>query len=365
MVFLYRRASLLFILSVLIFSFFGCKQKSKLSNAPKSNPPTIVDVMIADPQPVTNIVEANGTVVANEYVELHPEVSGRLTFLKVAEGSHVTQGTVIAKINDADLRAQLGKSKVQLDLAQTTVGRYKQLLDVSGINQSDYDIAVNAVNGYKADIQYTQSLIDKTVIRAPFSGVVGLRQVSPGAYVSPSTVIATIQQISQVKIDFALPEAYGNIIKNGAVIDVALDANNGKKEKAIIVATEPGANTDTRNIKVRAVLQNAVVNPGAFVKVYIDEGGNRTSILVPTNSIIPDDKNNQVVVVKHGNANFVNVQTGNTLSNMVEITSGLKKGDSVVVTGVLFARPKAKLKVRSVKKLTELEVKDSTQTARQ
>jgi membrane fusion protein (multidrug efflux system) len=362
MVFLSRRVSFLFITGILIIVFYGCKSKSKSSKAPKPNPPTIVDVMIAVPQPVSNIIEANGSVVANEYVELHPEVSGRLTYLKVAEGSHVSQGTVIAKINDADLRAQLGKSKVQLDLAETTVGRYKQLLDVSGINQSDYDIAVNAVNGYKADIQYTQSLIDKTVIRAPFSGVVGLRQVSPGAYVSPSTVIATIQQVSQVKIDFTLPEAYGNIIKNGATIEVALDANNGKREKAVIVATEPGANTDTRNIKVRAVLQKAVVNPGAFVKVYIDEGGNRTSILVPTNAIIPDDKNNQVVVVKGGTANFVNVQTGNTLSNMVEITSGLHQGDSVVVAGVLFARPKAKLKVRGVKKLTELALKDSAKT---
>ncbi|MEO8771804.1 MAG: efflux RND transporter periplasmic adaptor subunit [Ferruginibacter sp.] len=360
-----RKISVLLFGCLIFTGFYSCKDKSKNSKAAKPNPPTIVDVMIAEPQSVTNIIEANGTVVANEYVELHPEVSGRLTYLKVAEGSHVSQGTVIAKINDADLRAQVAKSKVQLDLAETTVGRYKQLLDVSGINQSDYDIAVNAVNGYKADIQYTESLIDKTIIRAPFTGVVGLRQVSPGAYVSPSTIIATIQQISQVKIDFTLPEAYGNVIKNGAIIDVALDANNGKREKAIILATEPGANTDTRNIKVRAVLQNATVNPGAFVKVYIDEGGNRTSILVPTNSIIPDDKNNQVVVVKNGTANFVNVQTGNTLSNTVEITSGLKKGDSVVVTGVLFARPKAKLKIRSVKNITDLQVKDSTQTTNQ
>ena len=247
-------------------------------------------------------------------------------------------------------------------MAQTTVSRYKQLLDVSGINQSDYDIAVNDVNGYKADIQYTQSLIDKTVIRAPFTGVAGLRQVSPGAYVSPASVIATLQQVSKVKIDFTLPEAYGNVIKNGAEIDVALDANSSKREKAIIIATEPGANTDTRNIKVRALLQNSTVNPGAFVKVYIDEGKDRSSILVPTNAIIPDDKNNQVIVVKNGIANFTNVQTGNRTENGVEITSGLRKGDSIVVTGVLFARPKSKVKVRSVKKITDLAAKDSSQS---
>ncbi|MEO7523917.1 MAG: efflux RND transporter periplasmic adaptor subunit, partial [Ferruginibacter sp.] len=203
MVFFNRSIAILFFGLVTILG--SCKDKSKLSRSAKPNPPAIVDVIIALPQPVSNVIEANGTVVANEYVQLHPEVSGRLTFLQVAEGSHVTKGTVIAKINDADLRAQLGKIKVQLELAETTVGRYKQLLDVSGINQSDYDIAVNQVNGYKADIQYTSSLIEKTVIRAPFDGVIGLRQVSPGAYVTPATVIATLQQVSQVKIDFTLP----------------------------------------------------------------------------------------------------------------------------------------------------------------
>ncbi|MFT3908452.1 MAG: efflux RND transporter periplasmic adaptor subunit [Ferruginibacter sp.] len=360
MAFLNRNNSLLFFGCLIITGFCSCKDKSKSTKTAKPNPPTIVDVIIATPEPMSNIIEANGTVVANEYVELHPEVSGRLTYLKVAEGSHVEQGTVIAKINDADLRAQLNKSKVQLELAETTVSRYKQLLDVNGINQSDYDLAVNQVNGYKADIQYTQSLIDKTVIRAPFTGVAGLRQVSPGAYVTPATVIATLQQVSQVKIDFTLPEAYGNIIKTGMLIDVALDINTSKKEKAMIVAMEPGANTDTRNIKVRAVLQNTVVNPGAFVKVYIDEGKERSSILVPTNAIIPDDKNNQVIIIKNGIANFVNVQTGNRLTNNVEILSGLKQGDSIVVTGVLFVRPKAKVKVRGVKKL-DMAVNDSTQ----
>lgn len=359
MAFFNKRVTIISIICLILEGLYSCKHESKSPKAQKENSPTIVDVIIAEAQPISNIIEANGTVIANEYVELHPEVSGRLSFLKVAEGGAVTMGTILAKINDADLRAQLNKTKVQLDLAQTTVSRYKQLLDVSGINQSDYDIAVNAVNGYKADIQYTQSLIEKTVIRAPFTGIVGLRQVSPGAYVTPASIIATLQQVSQVKIDFTLPEAYGNAIKNGSIIDVSLGANADKIEKAVIIATEPGANTDTRNVKVRAMLQNATVNPGAFVKVYIDEGKNRSSILVPTNAIIPEDKSNQVIVLKNGIANFINVQTGNRQNANVEIISGLQPGDSIVVTGVLFARPKAKLKVRSIKKLNEAVARDS------
>jgi membrane fusion protein (multidrug efflux system) len=345
---------------ILLLSFAACKKKNDDKNKPKVTPPVIVDVIVAQRQAVNDIVEANGTVVANEYVELRPEVSGRLTYLNIAEGSHVQEGAILAKINDADLKAQLAKTKVQLDLAQKTEQRYRQLLDISGINQSDYDAALNAVNGFKADMQYTQALIDKTVIKAPFSGVAGLRQVSPGAYVTPATILATIQQTSKVKMDFTIPENYSNLIKKGDVLDVELDAATQKHGRAMIVATEPGANTDTRNLLVRAVLAEANVNPGAFVKVFINAGKGRTSVLVPANSIIPDDKNNQVIVVKNGMANFVNVQTGIRQENAIEILNGINVGDSVVISGVLFARPKSKLKVRSVKKLSDVAPADST-----
>jgi membrane fusion protein, multidrug efflux system len=341
-------------LFALLLLFSQCKSKPKESNAPRGNQPVIVDVLIAEKEPVSNIVEANGTVIAGEYVELRPEVSGRLTYLNLTEGKSITKGTVIARVNDADLRAQILRSKVQLDLAQKTVERYKQLLDINGLNQADYDAALNQVNTLQADIVYTQALVDKTIVRAPFTGVVGLRQVSPGAFVTPTTVIATLQQTKQVKIDFTIPEIYGNLIKNGVVIDVETDAVTRERNHAVIVATEPGANTDTRNLKVRAVLEGAVTNPGAFVKVYIEAGKGKSSIMVPTNCIIPDDKNNQVILVKGGKASFVNVETGIREANTVEITKGVNVGDSVVVTGVLFARPKSALNVRSVKKLEEL-----------
>ncbi|MEP6713728.1 MAG: efflux RND transporter periplasmic adaptor subunit [Ferruginibacter sp.] len=358
----YNHKGLKYLLQIacLLVLFGACKSKKDISKTPKPNPPTIVDIIIASQQPISNIVEANGTVVANEYLEIHPEVSGRLTYLNIAEGSPVAKGAVLAKINDADLRAQVGKSRVQLELAQTTVGRYKQLIDVGGINQSDYDLAVNQVNGYRADIAYTQALIDKTIIRAPFSGVMGLRQVSPGAYVSPSTILATLQQVAQVKLDFTLPETYSSIIKKGDVIDVELDAVTQRKGRAMITAIEPGANTDTRNLKVRASLIGSDINPGAFVKVFINAGKNKFAIEVPTNCIIPNDKNNQVIVVKNGLADFVNVETGIRQANAVEITKGISVGDSIVVTGVLFARPKSKLMVRSIKNINEIAAVDST-----
>ena len=331
----------------------ACKGKPEPTR-PKEAPPTMVDVIIASTQGISNTVEANGSVVANEYVELHPEVSGRITYLNVPEGHTIAQGTVVARINDADLQAQLSKSKVQLDLAQKTEERYKKLLDVKGLNQADYDNVVNQVNGFKADIQYTQTLIDKTVVRAPFSGVLGLRQVSPGAFVTATNIIVTIQQVQKVKIDFTIPEEYSDIIKKGNLVDVEVDAAKQIRKKALVIATEPQVNLATRNLKVRAILQNGTANPGAYVKVFVEAGGNKKAVMIPTNSIIPDDKNSQVILVKNGHAAFVNVKTGVRESDNVEIISGIQAGDSVVVTGVLFARPKAPLKVRGVKTLEQL-----------
>ena len=354
MQYLFKR---IFFLSTLLFSviiFSHCKSKSATpanANKDNANAAVVVDVIIAKPQPISNVIEANGTVIAKEYVEFHPEVSGRLTYLNVAEGKPIAKGTVIARINDADLQATIAKSKVQLDLAQKTVERYKSLLDINGLNQADYDAALNTVNGLKADIVYTQALVDKTVIRAPFSGVAGLRQVSPGAYVTPATIIATLQQTNEVKIDFTLPEIYGNVIHNGMTISIELDATTKARGKATVIATEPGANTDTRNLKIRAILQGGAANPGGFVKVFIDAGKDRSSIKVPTNCIIPDDKNNQVVLVKNGRASFVNIKTGVREAGNVEVTQGINAGDTVVVTGVLFARPKALVKVRNVQQL--------------
>jgi membrane fusion protein (multidrug efflux system) len=350
-------------LSTTIFLFVmascGGKKISPKTKLPQQS--TIVDVIIAQQQTITNLIEANGAVIANNYVALHPEASGRITYLNVPEGKFIEAGTVIARINDADLVAQLAKSKVQLDLAQQTEERLRKLLAVNGVNQADYDSALNQVNSLKADINYYQALIDKTVIKAPFSGVVGLRQVSLGAYVSFTDVIATLQETNQLKVDFNIPEEYNNIIRKGATVDVEVDASTHIKRKATIVAIEPQVNQASRNLQVRAIFPGGKGNPGAFVKVYINAGVNSKAIMVPTNSIIPDDKNNQLIVVKNGKANFINVSTGVRQADNVEITKGIQQGDTVVVTGVLFARPKAELKIRNVKTLQQIDVAaDST-----
>lgn len=330
--------------------------KSKKEEVTKKNqppPPTIVDVIIVSPTSITNTIEANGSVVAGEFVDIRPEISGRLISLNIAEGAHIGRGSVLAKINDADLRAQLNKIRVQLSLAKTTVERYQKLLDIQGINRADYDVAVNQVNSFQADIGIVEADIAKTVVRAPFSGVVGLRQVSNGAYVTPQSILATLQKVDRIRIDFTIPETYANLLKRGSSVVVETDANGETKRRATIIAIEPGISTATRNVMVRAMLEGAGINPGTFVKVYVN-AGQGGGMLVPANAIIPDARAKQVVVVKEGKAKFTQIQTGVRQAGAVQVTDGLTAGDSVVVSGVLFARPNSKVKVRSVKKLEDV-----------
>jgi len=309
-----------------------------------------VEVIVAVTEDIDNMLEVNGSVLSNEMAELHPEVSGRLIYLNLPDGANVKQGTILARVNDADLQAQLEQQKTQLDLANKTLKRLSDLLKINGVNQADYDAALSQVNNIQANIKVINAQIDKTVIRAPFSGELGIRMVSPGAYVTPQTLIGSIHQTDKVKIDFTVPETFASLLVKGNKVKIQ---NDGYPEllDANIAAIEPQINTVSRNIKVRAMLTKGIIQPGSFVKVYLEQ--NRKGIMVPTNAIIPDALSSQVVVVRNNRATFVNVETGLRNANLVELTSGINPGDSIIVSGMLFVRPKAMVKVKRVKSLKE------------
>lgn len=319
-------------------------------DAKKNNGPALVDVLVARPSAVSDSVEANGTVVANDFVELHPEVSGRLTALHVQEGHRVSKGTLIARINDADLRAQLQKTNAVLQVSTLSVNRLQQLLKVQGVNQADYDLAVSQVKSSQADAAYTQALLAKTIIRAPFTGVLGLRQVSPGAYVTPTTIIATLQADNKLKVDFTLPEVNNSLVKPGSVVTVSFGGNPPRRYQATVQAVESQINQTTRNLTVRARLPAGVqVSPGTFARVQVSTGAARRSVLLPTNAIMPGDQSDQVILVKHGKAMMADVRTGDRQNDKIAVISGLAAGDSVVTNGVLFAQPGKPVKVRGAK----------------
>ncbi len=344
------------IIPFFLIAIISCKNGNKEQSNKKDIPPVKVEVLIASESNFPSSVEVNGTVLSEEMVSLYPEISGRIIFLNLPDGGFVEQGTVLVKINDADLQAQLEQQKVALNLADKTEKRLKQLLSVNGIDQATYDAALNEVDTREANIKVLNAQIDKTVIKAPFSGKLGLRQVSIGAYVTTQTLLGSLQT-DKIKIDFTVPETYKSLVNVGDVVSIQAATSEVKLE-ATISAIEPQINTSTRNIKIRAKLNKGNINPGAFVKVTLEK--KIKGIVIPTNAVIPDALSNQVIVVKNGKGVFINVETGTRNADLVEITKGLTVGDSIIVSGVLFVRPNANVKVSKVKnvKSEKLKVKN-------
>ena len=294
---------------------------------------------------LSNQVSSNGTILAGDEVQLQAEVAGRIVFLNIQEGSFVNKGILLMKLNDQDLQAQLKKSIAQQKIAVSNERRLAELLKTNGISQQEYDGALNTLNNASADIELIQSQIAKTEIRAPFSGKIGLRNVSVGAYVSPSTVISSLQNLSVLKIDLSLPEKYASIIKTNDLLQCNIDGLD-KSFAARVIALEPQIDESTRNIKVRAIIEetNAKLIPGAYVKINLMMADIPNAIMIPANAIIPDAKNKKVIVSSEGKAKFVIVETGIRTENEVEVISGLQVNDTIVTSGILQVKPNTVLR---------------------
>ena len=307
-------------------------------------PPARTDVFLAKNQTIIDQLEISGTILANEETQIFPEVAGRLTGLYFREGAHVAKGALLAKLNDADLRAQLNKLAVQLKIAQQNESRSEQLLKIQGISQQDYEMSLLQVNNIKADMAIINTQLAKTNVRAPFSGKIGLKMVSPGAFVSSQTPITTISQVSQLKIDFTVPEKYTSQVKLGQYVNFTVEGSE-RTYTARVAATESRVAENTRSLQVRALVQGDQVGltPGKFARVRLSFEPDHDAVVIPTQAIIPQARGKRVYVFQNGIAKSVDVETGVRDSAYIQITSGLKAGDTVIVTGLLALKPDAKV----------------------
>src|SRR5258705_9245608 len=187
-------------------------QASPQGGAPAKQPPMMVDFVVVKPTMINEKIEVPGNLMAFETTEIHPEISGRLVKLNIIDGKFVGKGALLAKIYDGDLQAQLRKLEVQLDIAKVNEDRSAQLLKIQGISKSDYDASLLNVNNIKADMEIIRSNLTKTEIRAPFDGKLGLKNISPGAFITPLTALTTISQVNKLKLQFSVPEKYGQEI---------------------------------------------------------------------------------------------------------------------------------------------------------
>ncbi len=332
---------------VVVKIFFFPSQSGQQMQQPHGKPmPTAVTVYIITSEKLENTLTASGTIVANEEVELKPELSGKIISLPLKEGTEVIKGELLMKINDADFQAQYKKLQLQSDLADKNLKRQQELLKINGVSQSDVDASQNAVNTIKADMDFQQAQIAKTEIHSPFSGIIGLKNVSDGAYVTTSTVIATVLQIDPVKIDFSVSERYVPFIKKGVKVVFNID---GMKEDVSgeIYAIEPKIDMNTRTFMVRAICpnKNKKIFPGAFANIKVLLKDIEDAVMIPTEAVIPELRGKKVFIVKDGKAKPVPVETGIRSSAKVQVLSGLQIGDTVVTTGIMQLRPDAPVKI--------------------
>lgn len=299
-----------------------------------------VQVHVVQPDRLTDGIYATGSVRANEEVELRSEVAGRVEAIRFEEGRPVAAGAVLVTLNDDDLRARLQQAEYRLRLAQDRARRQQALLEKGGVSQEEVEATQNEVNVLAAEVDLINVQIEKTRIRAPFGGVVGLREVSAGSYLAPTTRVAVLQDLDPIKIDFAIPERYAQRVAVGDEVVFTAEGVAGTF-RGTIYALEPQIDADTRTLRVRARGANPgrVLLPGAFADIELIFEEIEGALTVPAIAVVPELGGKKVFVVEGGQAAPRPVETGIRTADRVQITEGLAPGDSVIVTGIQQLRP--------------------------
>lgn len=306
-----------------------------------------VTVILAQEEEVADGIRAVGSLVPNEEVDIASEVSGKVTEILFKEGSPVQKGQILVKINDDDLQAQLKRYQFQEKTLKENVERQRILFAKEAISQQSYDEVVTQYNMLLADIELLNVKIDKTRIRAPFSGVVGFRFISDGSYIQPGTQIARLVDYNTLKLEFSIPEKYIGLKLIGKQVTFTTEASSDI-HKAVIYAMEPRVEDKTRTIILRARYNNTrgQLRPGMSAQQILIPTSQATKVLmVPTEAIVPSLDGKSVWLARGGQAELIPVETGNRTEAQVEVLSGIVPGDSVIVTGLMQLREGARIKV--------------------
>lgn len=297
-----------------------------------------------------NKIYASGSLISNEEVVIMSEISGRIDKIYFKEGSKVKKGDLLVKLVDSDLQAALKKLKLQLKLSEEQENRQQKLLAINGISQETYDIALNQVNLIKAEVEVNAVQLAKTYIKAPFFGIIGLKNCSEGSFISPAVKIATLQQTDPIKIDFSIPEKYMNRIKIKDQIQFTV-AGNDSLYTGSIYAIEPQVDPVNRSLPVRAIMTNksGILFPGSFARIELILGNVPDALLIPTQALIPELKGQKVFICRNGQAQSVSVKTGIRTDAEIQITEGLTVGDSLIVSGFMSLKDGFELQVKANK----------------
>lgn len=341
---------ILIVVALLIASKFIFFAKSEEKGGPgkdKKSMPIAVNYYVTSSSSFNNDVFATGKIGAFNQIDVLPEVSGKITAVYFKEGETVNKGDVLLKLNDADLQAQLVKIKTQIKLAEQKLDRLKKLLGIKGVSQEEFDMQENELAVLKADESYTLAQLAKTTLVAPFQGVIGLKNISEGSFITSGTPVVSLVQLKPLYVEFSIPEKYSELFKKGIHVSFSNDhLTSTKTSSATIYAIEPRVDETTKTIRARALYNGTeTFYPGSFVKVFVNLDKTDNAIMVPTQCVIGTLKGQKVFVSRAGVATEVPVEIGVRTDQKIQILRGLSIGDTVITTGLLSVRKESKLKL--------------------
>lgn len=317
-----------------------------------SGGPVNVRAFVVAPSGLTDRITVTGSILPNEQIDLQSEAPGKIVAIHFQEGMPVSRGQLLVKINDADLRAQLARAISHKELAAAKEARQRQLRQKEAVSQAEYDIALSELTSAIADIDLIKAQIAKTEITAPFSGVIGLRQVSIGSYISPSTKIATLNSVNPAKLEFSVPEKYFAAVRRGSELTFTVQGVEGT-HTARVYAVEPKIDQSTRSLVVRALAPNAGgrLFPGAFAEIALPLKSYGDALLIPSEAVVPELDGKKVFIARSGKAEPQPIEVGIRTDRAVQVVKGLAPGDTIVTSGILQVKPGSKLKISDFQKL--------------
>lgn len=291
------------------------------------------------PQQLTDEFRTTGLILPDEEVNLSFETSGKIIDIKFVEGTTVRKGQILAKVNDKPLQAQLKRLMAQLDLAKNRVYRQEQLLKKDAASQEAYEEAKTQLATLEAEIEGVKVNIELTELHAPFDGVIGLRQVSVGAYANPSTVVAKLTKITPLKVEFSVPERYASQIRKGVNMDFTVEGFQDAFH-AQVYAVESAVDRDQHVFTARGLYANTNrrLLPGQYASILLKKEEIKDAMVIPSEAIVPEMGMDKVFCYRSGKAMPVEIKTGIRTAGEVQVLSGLQMGDTIITSGTLQLR---------------------------
>lgn len=309
------------------------------SSAARNNAPAFVSVAPVRSESVSQKLEALGNARANESVDISSKTSNVVTAVHFGDGQRVNRGQLLVQLDDAQTRADVAAAEAAVAESERLFNRSRELMATEALSKAQFDQLDATLKANRAKLASAQARLADTVIRAPFSGRVGLRRVSVGTLISPGDVITTLDDTSVIKLDFSVPENFLSTLREGLLVRATAPAFSGRSFTGKVASIDSRVDMNTRAVTVRALLANedGALRPGMFLNVSL-ANDERETLVIPEQALTPEAERQYVFVVADGKAQRREVRIGSRRPGSVEVVAGLNAGEQVVVEGTQKVR---------------------------